>query len=190
MFKFTRTNAGQRSFANANDIREVFRENRAELEWIAYFITGDSEMAAGCVAKACSESESHTSVFQEWLLTWARHATIRSAIDSQREQIKQISSNYTQPRFIRQIHEPLRAEAIEFVIAESESLVVRLDVVCRVTLVVSGVYAKCIADAALMIGIPLGGVQAAYRTAMDVIESARHQYATHDDVGPVLWNRA
>jgi len=191
MLTFNRTSIGQRSsLASADDIREVFRENDAELQWIGYFITGDSEAAAACVANACNLSESRNGVFPEWLLTWARYATIRCAIDSERERVKKASSNYCQPRFIRQVHEPLSGEALEFVITESDTLIGRLDVVCRITLVICGVYGKSVADAALMLGISVGGAQAACSAAMNVVEAARHQHAMRDNLSPLLWNRA
>ena len=190
MLTFGRSNITQRLIASGNDIRRVFRENRAELEWLAYFITGNRALAVNCVTDACALSEAHTSVFTGWLSTWARHATIRCAIDGQRERIRQISSNYCQPGFIRQVYERLMGESLEFVVEESDTFIDKLDVVCRVTLVICGVQGKSIADAALMLGISLGGVQAAYSTAMNLVEATRYHHLMHHNNGPVVCNRA
>ena len=81
---------------------DVFREFRGQLEWLAYFITGDEDVAAACVVDACGVSQSHNQVFEEWLLHWARYATIRSTIDAMRSRIQQLSHNYAQPACVHE----------------------------------------------------------------------------------------
>ena len=190
MLTFAKRNTNQRSMASGNDIRRVFHDNRAELEWMAYFITGDRVLATTCVTEACTFSETHASVFTEWLLTWAGHATVRCAIDVQRERIRQIAAHYSQPSFIRQVYEPLSGELLDLVIEETDTLLARLDVVCRATLVICGVQGKSIADAALILGISLGGVQAAYRTAGNCVEGMQFHGSTQHNIGLVACNRA
>jgi DNA-directed RNA polymerase specialized sigma24 family protein len=177
-----------REFASASDIRDVFHEHRAELEWLAYFITGDRAVAEACVTEACALSESHNSVFVEWLLTWARHATVRSAIEAQRERIKQLTVVYNHPGFIRQVHEPLSNDWVESVVEESDALIAKLDVVCRAALVICGIHGKSVADAALMLGICKGGVQVAYRKALDDLEVTRYAHFSHQNVIAVVSN--
>ena len=46
-------------FASYQEVRDVFREFRGELEWLAYFITGDENVAAACVEDACGFSVPH-----------------------------------------------------------------------------------------------------------------------------------
>ena len=179
---FGTSNIPERSLASPSDIRRAFCENRAELEWLGHFITGDLTLGKSCVSEACSVSLAQNSVFHEWLSTWARHATIRCAIDTQRNGINQISSNYRQVRLIRQVHEPLKGEALEFVINNTELLIANLDVICRTTLAVCGVQGKSASDAALLLGISLGGVQAAYSASMNFVEATRYRHATHDDM--------
>lgn len=177
-----------REFASANDIRKVFHEHRVELQWLAYFITGDRAVAEACITDACALSESRSSVFVEWLLTWARHASVHSAIETQRERIKQLTVLYNQPAFIRQVHESLSKDWVELVIEDSDALIVKLDVVCRSALVICGIQGKSVADAAVMLGICKGGVQAAYRKALDGLEATRYARVVHEHVSAVLCN--
>ena len=53
------------AFASYEDVRNVFTECRIELEWLAYFITGDRDAAASCVVDAGGFSQSHHQVFED-----------------------------------------------------------------------------------------------------------------------------
>jgi len=179
-------NKNQRAFASVNDIRAVFHEHRAELEWLAYLITGDRAIAAACVTDACASSESPNSVFAEWLLTWARHTTIRSAIDTQHDRIKQVSVNYDH-NAVQPQQEALTGEVLELVVHRSGVLISKLDVVSRTALVICGVQKSSIADAALMLGVSRTVASAAYSAALDFLEVLRCEHLEHES-GAAMWN--
>lgn len=186
MARFNSGNNNQRAFASVNDIHRVFHEHRAELEWLAYFITGNRAIAQACVTDACTSSGSRNGVFAEWLMSWARHTTIRSAIDTQHERIKQISAGYehavVQPR-----HEPLTEEMLDALAQHSDALAARLNVVSRAALVICGVQKNSIADAALMIGVSRAVASAAYCAAFDCLEAIRCEHLAQES-GATMWN--
>ena len=181
------SNKNHRAFASVNDIRRAFHEHRPELEWLAYFITGDRAMAAGCVTGACNFSESHHSVFTEWLLTWARHATIRAAIETQHDRIKQVSTGYDHTTLCQPRHEPLTEETLEVLVQQSDALIATLDVVSRTALVICGVQKDSIADAALMLGVSRAVASAAYSAALDFVEVFRCEHLAHES-SVAMWN--
>jgi len=178
----------RKAFASVRHIRGVFHEHQAELEWLAYFITGDREIAAACVTDACALSESHNNVFQEWVARWARYATIRSAIQTQRARIKQLFPKYDHHDVCSRHYEPLPRKRLELLVTESEVLVVRLDVLSRAALVICGIEGNSIADAALLLGISKANAQAAYRAALDAVDVIRCEHLCQVDISAVLCN--
>ena len=188
MARVDTSNNNHRSLASVNDIRAIFHECRAELEWLAYFITGNRAIAAVCVTEACVLSESHTSVFTESLLTWARHATIRSAIETQRNHIRQVSSGYDHTTFVRREYVPLTGETLELVVLRSDVFVARLDVVSRTALVICGVQKNSLADVALMLGVNRAVASAAYSAALDCLEVIRCEHMAHESGSAAMWN--
>lgn len=170
------TNGSKRSaMATPDDIRELFRRHRTELEWLARFITADPAMAQACVTDACASSELATSVFKEWLLNWARYSTIRSAVQTQRTLVKRLAPKYERNACVHRSHEPLSKESLEFVVEESCLLMNRLDALSRITLVTCGVEGNSVADVAVMLGISRASAQTAYCSALDSVEVLRCQ---------------
>jgi len=171
-------------FASQEQIREIFSECCLEFEWLAYFITGDHSTAAACVVDACGLSRSHNHLFAEWLLPWARYATIRSALHTQSARICQLSIKYPQPTCVHDKHGLLPAELVELLIAESDSLVNRLDVISRAALLICGIEKHSVAEAAVMLGVSSACIRAAYCAGLQVLEvleyerfSSNHEFA-------------
>jgi hypothetical protein len=75
------------AFTSYEELGNVFTEFQIELEWLAYFITGDQDAAAACVVDARRLYQSYKQVSEEWRLHWARYATIRLALGSQKTRI-------------------------------------------------------------------------------------------------------
>lgn len=168
-------------FASYQEVRNVFREFRGELEWLAYFITGDEHVAAACVEDACGFSESHNPVFEEWLLHWARYATIRSTIEAARSRIQRLSRHYAQAACVHRTHEPLSADLRELFIEESDILVSRLDVISRAVLVICGIEKHSIRDAALLLGVSSACVRAAYCTGLQSLDVLQQKQFRQDN---------
>jgi DNA-directed RNA polymerase specialized sigma24 family protein len=168
-------------FASYEEVRKVFREFRGELEWLAYFITGDQDVAAACVVDARGFSESHNPVFEEWLLHWARYATIRSTIDTVRSRIQQLSRRYAQPACVHGTHEPLSADLLGLFVEESDILVSRLNVISRAALVICGIEKHSIRDAALLLGVNSACVRAAYCAGLQLLDVLQREQFRQDN---------
>lgn len=120
--------------ATAQGIRETFSRYQTELEWIAYFITGDEMTAAACVADACALATSRNQIFEDWLLHWARHATMGAAIQMLRSRVGQLSPAYEREVCAHNGHSPLSAGNVQLVVEETSLLVSRLDALSRCAL--------------------------------------------------------
>jgi DNA-directed RNA polymerase specialized sigma24 family protein len=159
--------------ATCEDIHQPFSQYRAELEWLAYFITGDEAMAAACVADACALSVSHNHGFEEWLLTWARHATIRAALEMLRARTGQLSSTFDRQICTHDRHTPLTCSDVQLVVDETSLLVIRLDALSRCVLVTLGIEQYTASEAASFLGLSDTVTEAAYCHALDLLEVIR-----------------
>ena len=174
--------------ASRDEVRRVFSEFRQELEWLAYFITGNHDTAAACVMDACGVSQSHNQVFEEWLLQWARYSTLRSALHSQRARICELSSNYPQPACVHAKHDFLSANLIELLVAESDGLVSQLDLMSRAALMICGVEKHSVAEAALMLGVSSACVRAAYCMGFQCLEVMECEQFRQDHEFAAVYN--
>lgn len=159
-----------RQFATLDDMQRVFMQHQPQLEWFGYFITGDERVAEACVVDARALSISHNQVFQDWLLEWARYATIQSAIQAQRQRGLLQASAHREPVSASFAHERLPDSVVEFVEDNTEVLIKRLDALSRVALVVYGIEKHSLGEAAILAGVSTKRMRAAYSAAMDSIE--------------------
>jgi hypothetical protein len=151
-------------------IGRVFSQHREELEWLANFITGDEKIAAACLVDACALAESESPDLQEWLLTYACMATVRSAVQIQQRRIARLSSTYKQRPCIHGRHTALSSDCCEMVVEESRVLITRLDVLCRSVLVICGLEKCSVCEAAVLLGIDPDVVEGAYCAAIKSLE--------------------
>ena len=167
----TNTDVDPRSFASAGDVRAAFNKRREELQWLAFFITADEASAAECVTDACTLTENHNSVFEQWLATWARYATIRSAINQQIQKIKELSSRYQDDGCTHGTHARLSTELIQRVVEQTDWYTRSLDVTERATLIICGVEGHSISEAASLLGQSKATVMSAYCAALSALEA-------------------
>ena len=160
----------KRGLASPNAVRQAFREHRIELEWMAYFVTGSREIAAACVADACCCSEAHTNVFEEWVPTWVRYSTIRSALEVKREVIKQVARSYKNYPSVRKC-QLLEGELFEFLVDTSELFIQKLDVISRCALVLCGIQGNTVEEAAALLGVSRPIAEAGYSAGIDYLET-------------------
>lgn len=140
-----------------------------ELEWRANLLTGDKKVATECVSDACALAEAEPPV-QQWLLECVRLATIRSAVHIQKRRIAQLSSVYKKRPCIHRGHAALSDDSVEIVIEESNTLITKMDVLCRCALVICGLEERPIHEAALMLGVDRSSVEGAYCAAIHFLE--------------------
>jgi len=154
--------------ASAEEIQTVFDENRRQLMWLAEFLTGDEMMASACVLDACAASEYQLG--QDCFWTWTRDATILSTVDLFRVRIAQLASAYDRREYVDGQLAPLGSETIQFVVSHSDTIRRRLDVLCRVVLILCGVEQRPTGEAALLLGVSNHAVEAAYCAVLESLE--------------------
>lgn len=164
--------AATSGIATAEEIRAAFSEHKQELTWLAEFLTGDELMASACVtdARDLTESNNEDEICQERLQLWAREATVRSAVDFKRMRIAELSSTYEHGDFIGHHHLPLSPDRIELVVRESDTIRSRLDSLCRFVIILCGFERRSFGEAAQVLGISKCAVEAAYSSALDILE--------------------
>jgi hypothetical protein len=154
-------------------IQMVFSRYQTELEWLAYFVTGDKRVAAACVADACTLSPSHNDFFDEWLLTWARHATMRIAVQAVAARLHQFSAIYEQQTTAECECLPVVCVDIALIKEESRSFIGRLDVLSRCALIICGVYERSFPETAFLLGVGKSSLEKAYCVALKAVEVIR-----------------
>lgn len=158
-----------RQFATPEDMSRVFIQHRPELRWFAYFIAGDEDVAEACVVDARAVSTTHNQVFSDWLLEWARYATIRAAIQVQKERLV-LQARTFDHLTCSHTHEPLQTATIDFILQNSEALIKRLDALSRVALVLCGFEKHPVGEAAVLAGVSAKILRAAYCAALQSLE--------------------
>lgn len=178
----------QSAVATADGIRAAFIEHNEELEWVAYFITGDPTMAAACVADAYAASVSHSQIFEDWLFHWARHATICTATKLVESRLVHLSHDYERRDCPHLAHQTLTRDEIETVVEEANFLIAKLDSLCRCALVLRGIEKRSACQTALLLGVSTNTVEVAYCAALEYLEVIRCEGLRQQGDFSGLWN--
>lgn len=169
---------GKSRHVGGEDIRAAFADYRDELMWLALFLTGDKRRAETCVVDACALATTNNAVFRDWLLRWARRATIRSAIEMKRSCVAQVAAAYKPHACSHRKHVALSEQAIELLVAQSDVLVDQLDVLCRFVLIMRGLENYSARDSALLLGIGGDSLETVYCAALQSLEESTHQHSS------------
>ena len=164
----------------SGDVRMVFAEYREELEWLATLLTGDEKVAQACVIDACSLSESGKFNHREWLLEYARLATVRSAVETQRRRIAELASVYHRRPCLHNGHPTLSMDCLELLVTESDRLIAKMDVLARCAVVICGVEKRSFVEAACLLGIDVTSVESAYCAGFEFLEVIGCENLQHD----------
>ena len=97
-FHATTTAGDARNHASAAEIVACFRDQRNVLDRLAFLITADEAIAEQAVAQACEITLQGNSPFRNWLLEWAKAATIAAAISLQGDAIRVCEAMYKDRR--------------------------------------------------------------------------------------------
>ncbi len=163
-------------YASDAEISEAFTAQREHLLWLAHVITGDAELASRCCVDAQRLSSGGPAMFRDWLLHWARSATVRAAIDSTRQNIHRHTAKYDGLKCAHGGHSCFTTADLESL----EKLGVLpissgLDSFARSVLVLRGVQSAAIQECALMLGASRSAVMAAHCEALDWMARALQQ---------------
>jgi DNA-directed RNA polymerase specialized sigma24 family protein len=159
------------SRASSHEIQSAFAEQPAEqpndLYWIARLITGDDVLADLAVVNASALSANTSSVFRDWLLGWAKYATVRAAVREVRDLISASASHYVDSSSEHWDDDVLSDDQITSLRhVDPREIIAALDPLARCALVLRGIQHASLADCALLLDLSRGIVAGAYSRAL------------------------
>jgi len=166
-FHETMKAADERNFASAAEIVACFKNEGSRLGRLAFLITGDQATADQAVAQACEITLQGNSPFRDWLLEWAKTATIARAISHGTEAIRICEAAYKDQRcphveHLSQGDAEERAASLDLILGtDAQTLIAELDPLCRAVLVLRVAIRSSIQDCALRLNVSRAAVLAA-----------------------------
>lgn len=169
---------GESKFATAAEIHSGFDEQAELLHWLAEVITGDAQLARECVIDARDLSSKNSAVFRDWLVKWAKTATVRRAIELARPNLS-VDSVHAQTGCTHHHHEPLSEEQIvELLRIPAKDLIAGLDGISRAVLILRGVQHAAVQDCVLTLGVTRGTVTGALCNAYQWLDQTHRGSAS------------
>ena len=161
-----------RNHASPAEVVTCFQDRRNVLSRLAFLITGDQATADQAVVQACEITLRGNSPFRDWLLEWAKAATIASAISHGTEAIRVCEAAYKGRRcphveHLSQGDAEERAASLDLILGtDAQTLIADLDPLCRAVLVLRVAIRSSIQDCALRLNVSRTAVLAANCHAM------------------------
>ena len=156
-----------RNHASPAEVVACFEDQRNVLGRLAFLITNDQATADQAVVQACEITLQGNSPFRDWLLEWAKAATIASAISHGTEAIRTCEAAYKDQRCLHVEHlspgdVEERAASLDLILgADTQTLIAELDSLCRAVLVLRVAIRSSIQDCALRLNVSRAAVLAA-----------------------------
>jgi DNA-directed RNA polymerase specialized sigma24 family protein len=161
-----------RDHASPPEVVACFQDQRNVLGRLAFLITGDHATADRAVVQACEITLQGNSPFRDWLLEWAKAATIASAISHGTKAIRICEAAYKDRRcphveHLSQGDAEERAASLDLILgADTRTLLTELDPLCRAVLVLRVAIRSSIQDCALRLNVSRAAVLGANCHAM------------------------
>jgi DNA-directed RNA polymerase specialized sigma24 family protein len=161
-----------RNHASPAEVVACFQDQRNVLGRLAFLITGNHATAGQAVAQACETTLRGNSPFRDWLLEWAKAATIASAISHGAKAIRICEAAYKDRRcshveHLSQGDAEERAASFDLILGiDTQTLLTELDPLCRAILVLRVAIRSSIQDCALRLSVSRAAVLGANCHAM------------------------
>jgi DNA-directed RNA polymerase specialized sigma24 family protein len=168
--------ADTHNHASATEVVACFQNERSLLSRLAFLITGDQATAEESVVNACEITLQGHSPFRDWLLEWAKTATIASAISRRAEAIRACEETYENESCsyverLPQAYKNGRTASLKLILqADPERMIAELDLLCRAVLVLTLAVGSSIQDCVLRLNVCRAAVLAAASRAMAWLE--------------------
>lgn len=175
-----------RNHASPDEVVACFQEHKNVLGKLAYLITGDQLAADQAVLQAREITLQGNSPFRDWLLEWAKVATIAHAISLRTDVIRICEARYkdrpcSHAEHLSQGDADERAAGLDLILgADTQNLLTELDPMCRAVLVLRVAIRSSIQDCALRLNVSRAAVIGANCHAM--------KWLRGEDVAPVEEN--
>lgn len=175
-----------RNHASAAEVVACFRDQELLLHRLAFLITADRAAAEQAVAQACEVTLQGNSPFRDWLLEWAKAATIAAAISLQGDAIRRCEAMYKDRRcphveHLGQFDDERRAAGLALILKmEDEKIIAELNPLCRAILVLRVAIRSSMQDCSLRLNVSRSAVLAANCLAMTWLDYLRIKALDND----------
>ena len=169
-------------------IRGTFAEHEEELRWLALFLTNNDDVAEACLVDACAVAQGCCREFRKSLSISPTFAIIDAAISVQRDRITQLARSYERRLTYELPPQQLSPDSLSFIVAQSDVLRSRLDSLCRVVLILRGIEKCTPMEVAGWLGISAPATEAAYATALAMVDIVDCESWLDADPGLLAWN--
>ena len=175
-----------RNHASAADVVACFRGQRNLLDRLAFLITADRATAEQAVSQACEITLQGNSPFRDWLLEWAKAATIAAAISLQGEAIRPCEAMYKDRRcphveHLCHLDDERRAASLALILQiGAQKIIEELDPLCRAILVLRIAIRSSIQDCSLRLNVSRSAAVAANCLALTWLDY-HHMKPSEDD---------
>ena len=166
------TTAADRHHASAAEIVACFRGQEYLLDRLAFLITGDPATAKQAVSQACQITLHGNGPFRDWLLEWAKAATIAAAISLEGEAIRPCEAMYEDRRcphveHLCHLDDERRAASLALILqTDAQKIIAELDPLCRAILVLRIAIRSSVQDCSLRLNVSRSAAVAANCLAM------------------------
>jgi DNA-directed RNA polymerase specialized sigma24 family protein len=171
-FHVSTTAVDARDHASIAEIVACFRNETKLLDRLAFFITAERTTAEQAVAQACETTLQGNSPFRNWLLEWAKAATIARAISLQGLAIRACEAMYKERRcphvdHLCHLDNEGRAASLALILRmDAQKMIAELDPLCRAILVLRIAIGSSIQDCSLRLNVSRAAVLASNCLAM------------------------
>jgi len=185
-FNSSATAVETRNHASAAEIIACFQNETKLLDRLAFFITADRTTAEQAVAQACDTTLQGNNPFQNWLLEWAKAATIARAISLQGMAIRACEAMYKERRcphvdHLCHLDNEGRAASLALILRmDAQKIIAELDPLCRAILVLRIAIRSSIQDCSLRLNVSRAVVLAANCLAMTWLDYQHMKPLEHD----------
>ena len=170
-----------RGHASTVEVLECFLDGKPFLSQLAFLITGDQASADQSVVNACEMTVKGHSPFRDWLLEWAKAATITDAISKCAETIRDCAAGYKDQgcshiEHTSQVDAEQRATQFTILLkTDTLKVVEELDALSRAVLLLRLAIRSSIQDCVLRLNVGRATVLAANCRAMTWLSELQSQ---------------
>src|SRR5271166_3803287 len=175
-----------RNHASPAEVVACFQDQRNVMGRLAFLITGDQATADQAVVQACEITLQKNGPFRDWLVEWAKAATIAGAISRGLKAIRICDATYKDQRCLHVEHlaqgdAEERAASLDLILGtDAQTLVGELDPLCRAVLVLRVAIRSSIQDCALRLNVSRAAVLAGNCHALTWLQE-RHVKTQEDN---------
>lgn len=182
-------NVQDRGHASTAEVLECFLHEQPFLRQLAFLVTGDQASADQSVVNACEMTVKGHGPFRDWLLEWAKAATITSAISQCAETIRDCEAGYKDQGCSHMEHtsqadaEQRTAQLNLLLKTDTLNVFEELDALSRAVLVLRLAIRSSIQDCVLRLNIGRATVLAANCRAMTWLNELQSRPVSEEQLG-------